>query len=370
MTPTLSRGRFTALLGGLPLLLAATANAAAIERILRRLVESGAVPAIAYSLGDGHTTLLEGAFGLRDVALRLAMEPSTRCALASVSKQFAAAAIYLLQQRGALGLEAPLSNYLPDYAYARDMTLAQVLTMRAGVAADDAACETPVGGRIDGATLIRNLNLRKLDFTPGRYFAYTNCGYDVLGIVVARVSGMSYASFLAKNIFGPLGMTSSYVLLSRRDANFAHGYEPDGSGWKAAPATAADAAFASGNLVSTVGDMQRWNRSLLGATLLTRETLRRMFTVPTVAGAAHTHYASGWFVEPTGVVWHGGTLAGYGTVNMLIPVAGYAITLLANTGPSRRWKPEETAREAYNAAALGPPIPQLLKRTRSTAPSR
>ncbi len=369
MTPSLSRRQFGALLAGVPFLAAATANAAAIEGILRRLVESGAVPGVTYSLGEAHRTLLTGAFGLRSTEPPQSMERATRCALASVSKQFAAAAIYLLQQRGALAVDVPLSNYLPEYVYARDMTLAQVLTMRSGITADDAACEAPVAGRIDDATLIRNLNLHKLDFTPGRSFAYTNCGYNVLGVVVARASGMSYAGFLQENIFGPLGMTSSYVLGSRRDSNFAHGYEPARNGWKSAPFTRADAAFASGNLVSTAGDMQRWNRSLLGATLLTRETLQRMFTVPTLVGPTHTHYASGWFVEPSGVVWHGGTLAGYGTVNMLIPAAGYAITLLANTAPGPRWKPEETAREAYNAAALGPQIPRLLKRTRSTAPS-
>jgi CubicO group peptidase (beta-lactamase class C family) len=78
-------------------------------------------------------------------------------------------------------------------------------------------------------------------------------------------------------------------------------------------------------------DMHLWNRSLLKATLLSRETLQEMFAVPTAAGPAHTHYASGWFVEPGGVIWHAGRLVGYGTNNMLVPATGYAITLLSNT---------------------------------------
>jgi D-alanyl-D-alanine carboxypeptidase len=248
------------------------------------------------------------------------------------------------------------------------MTLAQALTMRAGIAADDEACEAPIGGRIDDATLIANLNKQKPDFAPGSYFAYSNCGYDLAGVVIARVSGTSYARFIEKRIFAPLGMTASYRLGARNEANFAQGYAAAGRGWKVESATPADRAFASGNLVSTPGDMQRWNRSLLNATLLSRSSLEKMFAVPTLAGSAHTHYASGWFVEPSGVLWHGGTLAGYGTVNFLVPATGYSIVLLSNTGPSDKWKPFETARELYNAAKLGAALPPLLPRVRMTAP--
>jgi hypothetical protein len=119
-------------------------------------------------------------------------------------------------------------------------------------------------------------------------------------------------------------MTSSYVLGSREEANFAQGYAREANGWKTEPATRADKVFASGNLVSTPGDMQLWNRSLLNGTVLSRERLQKMFTVPTAAGPAHTHYANGWFVEPSGVIWHAGTLLGYGTNNMLVPATGYA----------------------------------------------
>jgi len=342
---------------------------AAAERIVRRLVQDGAVPGVSYSIGNATATLAEGAFGVRSLAPKFPMRPSTRCALASVSKQFAAAAIFLLQQRGSVSLDAPLSRYLPGYIDARHMTLTQLLTMRAGVPADDAACETPIAGRIDDATLIMNLNRRKVDFAPGSHFAYSNCGYDLVGAVVSRVSGTPYGKFITENFFRPLGMTSSYVLGSQPGEDFAQGYALEKNRWEPAPPTAADRPFASGNLVSSVGDMQRWNRSLIGATILSRASVRKMFEVPTLTGPAHTHYAYGWFVEPSGAVWHGGTLAGYGTVNFLVPSTGDAIALLANTAPSDAWKPADTARDIYNAAMLGPALPPLLRRTRSTSPA-
>lgn len=373
-----TRRRFTALLASAPLATTAFAHAAssaindrqraAVERLLRGLVDSAVVPGVSFSIGDASTTLMQGAFGLRALSPAEPMQPATRCALASVSKQFAAAAIFLLRQRGLVSLDTLLSNYLPDYVYARDMTLAQLLTMRAGVPADDEVCEAPIDGRIDDTTLIANLNRHKLDFAPGSHFAYTNCGYNVVSVIVERVSGKRYSQFIRENFFEPLGMRSSYVLGARNDSNFAQGYARANGRWQAAPPTRADRAFASGNLVSTAGDMQRWDRSLFNATILSRPSLRKMFEVPTLIGRAHTHYASGWFVEPSGAVWHAGTLAGYGTMNFLVPATGYAIVLLSNAGPSDKWKPADVAREVYNTAELGPPLPPLLPRTRSTAP--
>jgi CubicO group peptidase (beta-lactamase class C family) len=340
----------------------------AVELILRRLVDSGAVPGISYSIGNKSETLAEGAFGSRVIDPRAPMESGTHCPLASVSKQFVSAGAYLLQQKGALSLDTPLSKYVPDYVHANEMTLSQVLTMRSGIPADDEKCEAPVDGKIDDESLIANLNKQKLDFPPGRYFAYSNCAYDLAGVVLTRVSKMSYARLIDENFFQPLGMTSSYVLGSREEANFAHGYGQQAHGWKPEPVTPADKAFASGNLVSTPADMQRWNRSLLNGTLLSRETTKKIFTVPTAEGPAHTHYASGWFVEPGGVIWHAGTLLGYGTNNMLVPATGYAITLLSNTPQNDHWKPADVTLEMYNAASLGPKLPPLLKRVRSTLP--
>lgn len=375
---SISRRRFVRTLAGVPFLMAAPWRAfaafqsgslsgsqiEAVEVILRLLVDSGAVPGISYSIGNATETLIEGAFGLRVVDPRTPMAKDTRCALASVSKQFVSAGCYLLQQNGMLNLDAPLSTYLPDYMRAHEMTLAQILTMRSGISMDDEACEKLTDGKMDDSSLIENLNKQKLDFAPGSHFAYSNCAYNVAGVVIARVSKMSYASFIDENFFKPLGMTSSYQLGTRNETNFAQGYGKETHGWKLEPATPADKTFASGNLVSTPGDMQCWNRSLLNATVLSHETLKKIFAVPT----PHMHYASGWFVEPSGVMWHGGTLAGYGTNNMLAPGTGYAITLLSNTPQNNHWKPADTAIDMYNAASLGPKLPPLLKRSRTTAP--
>jgi D-alanyl-D-alanine carboxypeptidase len=382
MNRNMSRRRFAALLGGLPCLYAASAAAKssagdalkpggrrAVEVVLRGLVERNVVPGISYSIGNATQLLAEGAFGLRVVQPPVQMTAATRCALASVSKQFAATAIFVLQQRGALSVDAPLSTYLPDYKYADKMTLRQVLTMRAGIPANDEFGEAPIDGVIDDSTLIANLNRHPLDFPPGRYYAYSNCAYDIVGAVIARVTGKSCSEFIQETIFAPLGMTSSYVLGARKDPDFAEGYSPAGNAWKPEPTTRADRTFASGNLVSTVSDMQRWNRSLLNATILSRDSLHEMFTVPQASEQEHVYYGSAWFVEPHGrAIWHGGALSGYGTVNMLIPQSACAVTLLSNTQPSDHWRPQQAARDVYNAAGLGPPLPPLAPVVFTTVP--
>jgi CubicO group peptidase (beta-lactamase class C family) len=340
------------------------------ERILRREVDSGNVPGIGWSIGNARETLAEGAVGLRIVSPATPMGVATRCALASVSKQFAAACVFMLRDQGLLSLDAPLADYLPTYRYASQMTLRQVLAMSSGISSDTEACEAPIGSRIDDTALIENLNRMALEFPPGAHFAYSNCAYDVAGAVVARLSGMPFGRFVEERIFKPLGMTSSYRLGTRADPDFAEGYAPDGAGWKPAPANVADKTFASGNLASNAADMQRWNRALLNATLLPRQSLREMLAVRALSSGATTTYASGWMVEPGGPIWHGGALDGYGTTNLLVPASGHAITLLGNTAPRTRWKPWEVAREIYNTAGLGPALPAFLPIITTTAPKK
>jgi CubicO group peptidase (beta-lactamase class C family) len=333
---------------------------AAAERILQREVDSGNVPGIGWSIGTAKELLAEGAVGLRVVSPATPADAATRFALASVSKQFTATCVFMLRNEGKLSLDAPLADYLPAYRYAGKVTLRRVLTMSSGISSDTEVCEAALGSRFDDTALIENLNRMELEYPPGAHFTYSNCAYDLAGAVIAKLSGMPFGRFVEERIFKPLGMTSSYQLGTRTDRDFAQGYAPDGKGWKPAPLAEADKTFASGNLASNPADMQRWDRALLNATLLPKKSLEEMFTVPTLSSGAKTIYASGWFIEPNGAIWHGGALEGSGNANVLVPGTGHAIVLLGNTAPKERWKPWEVAGEIYNAAKLGPALAAFL----------
>lgn len=343
---------------------------AVAQRIVQREVDNGIVPGIAWSIGNAKEMLAEGAAGLKVLSPAAPVGAATRFAIASVSKQFTAACVYLLRDQGKLSLDAPLSDYLPDYRYASKVTLRQILQMRSGISSDMEACEAAIGSRLDDTVVVENLNRLEPDFPPGAHFTYNNCGYDLAGALVARLSGMPFDRFIEEHIFKPLGMSSSYQLSTRTDSDFAEGYKKEGKGWALEPATAADRVFASGNLGSTVSDLQRWDRALLSATLLPRKTLDEVFAVPTLTSGARTIYASGWFVEPGGVIWHGGQLLGYGTANVLIPATGHALVVLGNTVGAHQgpWMPWEVAREIYNATGLGPALPPYLPIVGTTVP--
>jgi D-alanyl-D-alanine carboxypeptidase len=341
-----------------------------IDRLLSRQIELANVPGVGCAVATPDGVIYAGAFGQRALAPAAPMTVATRCPLASVSKQFVAVCCYLLQQDGKLSIDAPLAEFVPEYALAREMTLHDVLTMTGGIPRDTEVCEHPIDGRMDERTLVENLNRASLDFKPGEHYAYTNCGYDVAGLVVTRVAGVPYGQFLAERIFRPLGMGATSLLDAQTDGDVAQGFERADDRWVAAPPTAADRIFASGNLISTLADMQRWDRALLQNALLSESSRRTMLTVPVLASGARTNYASGWFVEPSGVFWHGGTLAGYGTTNVLVPATGHSIVILGNTMTSEHWAATELAREIYNAAALGPPLPGYLPLIRTTLPEK
>src|SRR5207237_1709673 len=96
-------------------------------------------------------------------------------------------------------------------------------------------CEASVDGKIDEGSLLANLNKQKLDFEPGRYFAYSNCAYNLAGVVIGRVSKTSYDRFIDDSFFQPLGMMSSYALGSREETNFAQGHARETQDGKTQP---------------------------------------------------------------------------------------------------------------------------------------
>jgi CubicO group peptidase (beta-lactamase class C family) len=264
-----------------------------IDRLLSRQIELANVPGVGCAVATPDGIIYAGAFGQRALAPAAPMTVATRCPLASVSKQFVAVCCYLLQQDGKLSIDAPLAEFVPEYVLARELTLHDVLTMTGGIPRDTEVCEHPIDGRMDERTLVENLNRASRDFKPGEHYAYTNCGYDVAGLVVTRVAGVPYEQFLAERIFRPLGMSTTSLLEAQTDGDVAQGFERADDRWVAAPPTAADRIFASGNLISTLADMQRWDRALLQNTLLSESSRRTMLTVPVLTSGARTNYASG-----------------------------------------------------------------------------
>jgi len=280
---------------------------------------------------DGRV-LLEKAYGLADRESGLPNTPQTRYHIASLTKQFTAMAILQLQERGKLQVTDRITNYLPNCpATWRDITIDELLTHTSGLAdyfsldGIDALLVQPV----TPAQVVDLFRDRPLLFAPGSSCTYSNSGYVLLGEIIERVSGESYASVIQRNILAPLGMEStSYGALCPPGA-CAVGYE---TAWRRAPNVDLSLAYAAGGLCSTVEDLYRWDQALYTTRLCSQQSLDAMFS-PRVRVAENVAYAYGWVVRNVSGrrrIAHSGLLYGFSAIIARFPDQRVTIIMLSN----------------------------------------
>jgi len=230
----------------------------------------------------GDRLLINQGYGFADLEWNVPNKPDTKFRIGSLTKQFTAACILLLQERGKLRVEAPLKNYLPDAPQNWDqVTLFNLLTHTSGVPdltrlpeyrPLETSPQTP-------EQLIAKIRDKPLEFPPGSDWAYSNSGYLLLGSVIEKVSGESYAEFVKKNLLDPAGMKDSgYDTRSAVIRHRASGYVRSPDGLVNAPHIDMSVPFAAGGLYSTTGDLLRWERALFGGKVLSGVSLGEMTT--------------------------------------------------------------------------------------------
>jgi CubicO group peptidase (beta-lactamase class C family)/ketosteroid isomerase-like protein len=233
-------------------------------------------------VAKNNNIILNRGYGSADLEWKIPNSPTTKFRIGSITKQFTAASILLLEERGRLKLSDPVSKYIPDVpASWRDITIFQLLTHTSGIVSittlppDELALwksATPV-------ELIARLRDKPLEFAPGSQAKYSNSGYILLGYIVEKVSGEAYASFLQHNIFGPPDMKDSGVdsnpdIVPRR----AVGYRVNGQDLKHAEYIDMSIPFGAGDVYSTTEDLRRWEEGLFRGNILHPESLRKMTT--------------------------------------------------------------------------------------------
>ncbi len=254
-------------------------------------------------------------YGFADREKKIPNTPQTKFRIASVTKQFTAMAILLLQQQGKLSVEDSICNYITDCPdIFKPVKIRHLLSQSAGIP-NSTAYSMPGDQMLSkSATLF---------FQPGEQFKYQDVTFNIAGRIIETVSGQSYASFLKQNIFEPLGMSNSGVDdMKQTDLDLAKGYSNAEGDIALQPVYGL---FAEGSVYSTVEDMYRWDQALYGDKLLPQSSLKAMFTpqvaVPdgeyygSIDGSKGWSYGYGWFIAPEelGYVLHGGTLPGYRT---------------------------------------------------------
>jgi CubicO group peptidase (beta-lactamase class C family) len=275
-------------------------------------------------------------FGAADREWDIANTADTKFRLGSITKQFTATAILQLVDQGKLSVDDPISKYYADApaAWAK-VTIKHLLTHTSGIPS-----YTALPGFFDKSSMsplspdgiIKLTRDMPLEFEPGAKYNYDNTGYILLGYVIEKISGETYADYVAKHIFAPLGMKDTgYDVSTTILRHRASGYKPTKDGWRNADYLDMTLPYAAGSLYSTTGDLLIWDRALTEGKILTPASRQAMFT------DYGNHYGFGWGIKPVAgheQVSHGGGINGFSTGISRYPKDGVVAVVLANYGGS------------------------------------
>jgi CubicO group peptidase (beta-lactamase class C family) len=291
--------------------------------------------------------VFEKAYGIGDEEWGANNTVHTKFRIGSLSKQLTAACILLLQQRGRVNVYDPISRYLSGLPAAwQAISVHQLLTHTSGIPNYTSSTEF---GRIKrtGATPQQMIELvadKPVDFTPGTKWSYSNTGYILLGMIIERISGLSYNEFLKKNILDPLGMTNSgYDRVTDIIKERASGYQEKDGRLENADFIDMSVPYAAGDIYSTVEDMYRWNEALAeDGKLLSAESRKQMFTEYTEAVHEGQHYGYGVVISRLKfgrlLYYHGGGVEGFSSSIQRYPEDRVCIVVLSNFDSYKPWE--------------------------------
>lgn len=284
-------------------------------------------------IADKGTVLFEKSYGLANEATQQKLDRETVFELASVSKQFTAMGIVLLQKQGKLNYDDPISKYLPELSSYGNITIRNLLQHTGGLP-DYMELFEEKWDKTRFATnqdIVNEFAQHKptADFEPGAKFEYSNTGYALLGLIIEKASGKTFGQYLKANIFQPLKMNNTFVYRSRFEPqtvkNYALGYVTDSVGNKVLTNSFGkefytyylDGIVGDGMVNSTLADLLKWDRALYGDQLVNAQDKALIFTAGKAADGKETNYGFGWSVGKSDkygkIVNHSGGWAGYVT---------------------------------------------------------
>ncbi|MBN8842210.1 MAG: beta-lactamase family protein [Sphingomonadales bacterium] len=310
------------------------------QDLLDRLEQPGA-PGCAVGVYRDGIPVFEGAYGVADIASGARLTPQSAFGVASVSKQFMAAAVGLAAEKGVLGLADDVRKYVPELPdYGTPITIADLIYHRSGLRDDWTLIRLSGKNLQTRGDIIKLLGRQKsLVFKPGTRFLYSNSGYVLLAEILERATGRSYPDFARDSIFGPLGMTHSYVR-DRPIPNtaLATPYIRGSSGWEVRDNPHTAARIGTNGVVTTVRDYAAWADNLIvvssrlqGGAPFT--TLLR--TQGRLVDGEPIPYAFGLRTVPykgLETISHGGSGFGFKAHSMIFPQRGVSIAGFCNNG--------------------------------------
>ncbi|MFD2787536.1 serine hydrolase [Hymenobacter rubripertinctus] len=284
---------------------------------------------------NGKTILRKG-YGLADVAKKTPTSPDNIYKIGSITKQFTATAILLLEEEGKLKVTDAVDKYLPGYPKGDKITIEQLLTHTSGI-----KNYTAIGAWHQGMhapmTLAKMMDVFKdepMDFEPGTGHGYSNSGYVLLGAIIEKASGMKYGDFIEKRVFAKAGLRNSFY---GRDnvalKNAVTGYRIDGKNYVPALPISMTQPYAAGALLSSVDDLYKWSQAVLSGKVLSQKSRDKAFANHRLASGAPVNYGYGWVPDSLmgmKTIGHGGGINGFRSMAIMAPDKNTFVVVLTN----------------------------------------
>ncbi|MEO6526810.1 MAG: serine hydrolase domain-containing protein [Gemmatimonadaceae bacterium] len=302
-----------------------------VDRIIRAEMMRGHIPGVALAVVRGGRTIKLASYGVADLEHGVPVTPKTAFKIGSLSKQFLASGIMLLQQDGKLRIDDSVAKYISGTPVAwRPVTLRHLLSHTSGIQREGPAFD-PLKVQAD-SVVIASAFAAPLLFPTGSKHEYCNVCYFTLAEIIARVSGKPWDVFFAERVFTPLGMTATRATTVRELVpHRARGYS-----WSKDRIINADEYLAlrpSGAFISTLEDMVKWNAALDAGRMLSATSLSAMWTPAALTNGSNAAYGFGWRLDSLDGRWrvhHGGSLPGFRAEWARFPAESLSIILLTN----------------------------------------
>ena len=328
----------------------AAPNLARMEQVIQSFVADKQFMG-AVLVARGNDILLDKGYGFANLEWNIPDSPKTKFRLGSITKQFTAASILLLEERGKLSVNDSVKKYMADAPAAWDkITIFNLLTHTSGIPSFTSFPDYPKLEPFPAtpAELVARFRDKPLDFQPGEKWSYSNSGYVLLGYLIERISGDSYAHFVQDNIFKPLVMADSgYDSNSAVIQNRASGYTPGQNGIVNAGYIDMTIPLSAGALYSTTEDLLRWEQGLFAGKLVSPASLKKMTT------PFKNDYGFGLGIRAVNgqeQIDHGGGIEGFNTMLSYYPAEKLTVVVLANLNGAA---PEEIAADLHTLAEGG-----------------
>ncbi len=293
-----------------------------LEKEIDEIVSSAYIdsePGVAILVAKNGQSIYRKAFGKANLELDVAMKVENIFELASITKQFTAVAILMLEEQGKLKIENSITKYIPDYpTKGKKINIHHLLNHTSGIKSYTSMGLSELARKdMTPTELIDYFKNEPMDFDPGEKYQYNNSGYILLGHIIEVVTKDTYENFIENQIFKPLGMTSSrYGSMIELIKNRATGYQKDDKGFRNADYLSLTLPYAAGSLMSTVDDMLKWQNALKTHKLIKKESFDKAINGSTLNSGEEIEYGYGLGksnLQGSIVYQHSGGIFGYTT---------------------------------------------------------